>query len=118
MCFTLNDVLKKCELAIPIYREIAEDEGMSGDLESYDYYDSQANKLEKLIGAMRKQLNTNQILSLSSYAFWLNSEENKVVKEILIAALEIVKERKVYEIRELQKEVDFCNQFLNCKELR
>ena len=55
MSFTLNDLIKECELAIPMYREIAEDEGMSGDIDLFDYYDKEANKLEKLIEAIRKQ---------------------------------------------------------------
>lgn len=115
--FTLNDLIKMCELAIPIYREIAEDEGMQGDMELYDYWDKEANKLEKLIKAMRDQLNTNQIISLGGCVFWLNSDENKTVKELILQALNIVKDRKDYEIKKLQKDVDFCNQFLKCREL-
>ena len=118
MTFTLNDVLKKCELAIPIYRELAEDEGMQGDIALFDYYDEESRKLEKLIETMRKQLEVNRIMSLSGFVFWLNSDENKIVKEILMSALEVIRDRKVYQIKQIQKEVDFCNQFLSCKELR
>lgn len=118
MSFTLNDLIKECELAIPMYREIAEDEGMSGDIDLFDYYDKEANKLEKLIEAIRKQLVTNQIISIGSVVVWLNSEENKTVKEILMSALELVRDRREYQMKKIQEEVDFCNQFLNCRELR
>ena len=67
---------------------------------------------------MKEQLEVNRVLSLSSAVFWLNSDENKVVKEVLLSALEIVRDRKNYKIQKMQKEVDFCDQFLNCKELR
>ena len=113
-----NDLIKECELAIPMYREIAEDEGMSGDIDLFDYYDKEANKLEKLIEAIRKQLVTNQIISIGSVVVWLNSEENKTVKEILMSALELVRDRREYQMKKIQEEVDFCNQFLNCRELR
>lgn len=118
MSFTLNDLIKECELAIPMYREIAEDEGMSGDIDLFDYYDKEANKLEKLIEAIRKQLVTNQIISIGSVVVWLNSEENKTVKEILMSALKLVRDRREYQMKKIQEEVDFCNQFLNCRELR
>ena len=118
MSFTLNDLIKECELAIPMYREIAEDEGMQGDIDLFDYYDKEAKKLEKLIEAMRKQLVTNQIISVGSVVVWLNSEENKTVKEILMSALELVRDRREYQVKKLQEEVDFCNQFLKCMELR
>ena len=118
MSFTLNDLIKECELAIPMYREIAEDEGMSGDIDLFDYYDKEANKLEKLIEAIRKQLVTNQIISIGSVVVWLNSEENKTVKEILMSALELVRDRREYQVKKMQEEIDFCNQFLNCRELR
>lgn len=118
MSFTLNDLIKECELAIPIYREIAEDEGMQGDTDLFDYYDNEANKLEKLIKAMKEQLHTNQIVSMGSVIFWLNSEENKTVKEILMSALELIRDRKEYQVKKIQEEVDFCNKFLNCRELR
>lgn len=118
MGFTLNDLIKECELAIPMYREIAEDEGMQGDTDLFDYYDNEAKKLEKLIEAMREQLNVNQVLSIGGCTMWLNQDENKTVKEILMSALELVRDRKVYKINKIQEEVDFCNQFLNCRELR
>lgn len=118
MNFTLKELINECEKAIPIYREIAEDEGMSGDIDSYDSYDKEANQLEKLIKAIREQLELNKILSLGSCSFRLNSEENKEVKRILLSALELVRDRREYEKKKLQEEIDFCNQFLNCKELR
>ena len=118
MSFTLGDLIKECELAIPIYREIAEDDGMAGDNEAYESWNNDADKLEKLIEAMRKQLNMNQIVSLASVSYWLNSEENKTVKQILMSALSIVRDRKMYEVKKLQKEVDFCDKFLKCEEFR
>ena len=118
MNFTLKELIDECEKAIPIYRDIAEDEGMSGDVDAYEMYDKEAIQLEKLIKAIREQLQLNKILSIGSCAFWLNSDENKEVKRILISALELVRDRREYEKRELQKEIDFCNLFLNCKELR
>ena len=49
MNFTLKELIDECEKAIPIYRDIAEDEGMSGDVDAYEMYDKEAIQLEKLI---------------------------------------------------------------------
>lgn len=114
MTFTLNDMLKKCELAIPIYSEIAEDEGMSGNVELFDYYTEEKDKLEKQIKVIKEQLDIHNIISLSSFIMWMNLDENKAVREILLDALILVRDRKVHQVKELQEEIDFCNQFLNC----
>lgn len=113
MTFTLNDFLKKCELAIPIYSEIAEDEGMAGNVELFDYYTEEKDKLEKQIKAIKEQLEIHNIISLSSFMMWMNLDENKAVRDILLDALTLVRDRKVHQVQELQKEIDFCNQFLN-----
>ena len=114
MTFTLNEFLNKCEFAIPLYSEFAEDEGMSGNVELFDYYIEEKDKLEKQIKAIKEQLDIHNIISLGSFMMWLDSDENKAVREILLSALTLVRDRKAHQLKELQKEIDFCSQFLDC----
>ena len=100
-----------------MYLDIAESEGQSGDYDSFEYYDSQAKQLEKLIKSIKEQLETHCLLPMFTFVNWLNSEENKQVKNMILDAMEVVKENREYQIKKLQEEVDFCNKFLSCPEL-
>ena len=115
--FTLNNVLEVCGKAIPLYLDIAESEGQSGDYESFEYYQNQANQLEKLIKAIKEQLEIHRLIPMFTFVNWLNSEENKQVKNMILDAMEVVKENREFQIKKLQEEVDFCKEFLNCSEL-
>ena len=115
---TLGDLLNICETAIPYYREMAEDNGMSGDMDSFEYFEKEAENLEKLLKTMRQQLELGKYFSLYSFVIWLNSLENKKVKEILLNALDTIKKHDEHMIKKLQEQVDFCNKFLDCPDLR
>lgn len=116
--FTLNNILKVCEKAIPLYLDIAESDGQSGDYDSFEYWDNKAKQLEKLIKTIKDQLETNRLLPMITFVNWLNSEENTEVKNMILDAMEVVKENREFKIKKLQEEVDFCNSFLNCPELK
>ena len=116
--FTFNNILKVCEKAIHLYLDIAESDGQSGDYDSFEYWDNKAKQLEKLIKTIKDQLETNRLLPMFTFVNWLNSEENKEVKNMILDAMEVVKENREFKIKKLQEEVDFCNSFLNCPELK
>lgn len=112
MFVTLYDLLKHCEKAIHIYNRVAEDNGMDGDIETFEIYEKKGKNLIKMINTIREQLETNKSLPISSYINWLNEPENESVKTIIYDALEIIKQDREYQIKGLQEDINFSNIFI------
>ena len=106
--FTLNDVLEYCNECISIYQDLSEDAGMSGDIETSEMLEKEAKELEKMVLNIKEDLDVNQQISIGQYKIWLNSPKNKEVRKIITAAIETIKNRKIYEKDKLEKDIDFC----------
>lgn len=113
MFITLYDLLKHCEKAIEIYNTIAENNGMDGDIESFQYHENRSKMLDKMVSTIRDQLETNKPLPISGYIIWLNEPENESVKEILLDALQVIKQDREYKIKKLNEEIEFSDLFLD-----
>lgn len=118
MNLALCDLLDECEKAISIYHEIAEDNGMEGDVDCFEYYEDEAKKLEKLIATIKSQLEVHKVINTYIIVNWLNEEKNKEVKKILLKALNIIRDRRRVEKEKIQKEIDFCSSFIDLEELK
>lgn len=113
MLLTLYDLLKHCEKAVGIYNDTAEENGMGGDVDSYEYFDEKSKNLVKIINTIKEQLETNKLLPIYTYISWLNEKDNESVKSIIYDALRAIKENREYKIVELQKEIEFSDVFLS-----
>lgn len=113
MLLTLYDLLKHCEKAVGIYNDLAEENGMDGDVASYEYFDEKSKNLVKIINTIKEQLETNKLLPIHTYISWLNETDNESVKSIIYDSLRVIKENREYKIVELQKEIEFSDMFLS-----
>ena len=106
---TLNDILYLCDKVVDIYMEIADNNGMSGDIEGFDVFEEKSRVLQEKISFIREHYDTFKYLSLDAIRLWFELDEDKEIKEILKEALDLYKQRLEDEINKLQKDIDFCN---------
>lgn len=106
---TLKDFLDICEEAVFIYKEIAEDFGTSGDIDSFDIYNEDAENLSRFIENVKNEYEVNSCIHGMSLINWLDRLEQK---SMIIEGLKIVNQRKKLKIEQLQKEVGFVSNIL------
>jgi hypothetical protein len=109
---TLQELIKHLERAIPLYEEVGEEDGMSGDYESAEQWFDNAKKLELLISKLKEQLITNKIVSTMTLTNWLNEEENVEVKKVILFALEYLRDKDLYTIEKLNENIVYYNKIL------
>lgn len=109
---SLQELIKHLERAIPLYEEVGEEDGMSGDYESAEQWFNNAKKLRLLIDKVREQLVVNKLISTMTLTNWLNEEENLEVKSVVLFALEFLRDRDMYSIEKLKENIDYYNNIL------
>lgn len=109
---SLQELIKHLERAIPLYEEVGEEDGMSGDYESSEQWFNNAKKLSLLIDKIKEQLIVNKLISTMTLINWLNEEENSEVKSVILFALEFLRDRDMYSIEKLKENVDYYNNIL------
>lgn len=110
---TLSSFLKCCEKAVELYDIQAEDAGMMGDIDTFDYYEKEKKRLLLLIDKMKDELSVNSYVSVNQLINWLLQDENKEVFKVLSSALQMVKDDDEMKKRKIESELSYINLFFN-----
>lgn len=110
---TLFSFLNCCKKAMELYDIQAEEAGMTGDIDTFDYYETEKKKLVLLIDKIKDELNVNNYISVNQLINWLLQDENKEVLKVLGSALQMVKENDECKKKKIELELDYIKLFFN-----
>lgn len=110
---TLSSFLKCCEKAVELYDIQAEDAGMMGDIDTFDFYENEKKRLTLLTDKIKEELTVNSYISVNQLINWLLQDENKEVFKVLSSALQMVKENDEMKKKKIESELSYINLFFN-----
>ena len=110
---TLSSFLNCCNKALELYDIQAEEAGMMGDIDTFDFYENEKKRLTLLTEKIKEELNVNSYVSVNQLINWLLQDENKEVFKVLSSALQMVKDDDEMKKRKIESELSYINLFFN-----
>lgn len=110
---TLSSFLNCCNKTLELYDIQAEEAGMMGDIDTFDFYENEKKRLTLLTEKIKEELNVNSYVSVNQLINWLLQDENKEVFKVLSSALQMVKDDDEMKKRKIESELSYINLFFN-----